>query len=687
MKRYRVASVATGLILAASFSFGQTVAQRDSITAAVVTGNRPHVSISSVTVDPGNMPLAASATGETDIIKFVQTLPGVASGTGGGNAFYVRGGNLGANLQTLDGVPIYATSHLLGLTSSYPLDIVSRADFQLGGFSSDEGNLTASHVRLTSKDGDFKTLTAKAYASNFLLGGCVSTPLIKDKLSLNASLRVSPVQFEYAALSGLVDHNFAFNLDKAITYDTYGKLCYRIDERQKLSVSVFHTLDGYKYLLDDRSEDSMQWWEFLGLVQYDRPLGGKGRFTASASFNRFSNSQGMMKRLGQTDNNLLIRSSLSEVILQADAVSPVGRLWEFRYGLKFREARFNPGSARLLRTDGLLFKSSSPMVDHISVSMLATVHGQVTLGDIQKRGLKLAGRLNYQNADGFAPEISAEGRFELFKGFGLEGSYDRLRQYYHTLEGIPLGWSLDMLIPSSERFGPEWSEQVSAGLYLDISKHVFHVSGYSKKMGNLLWFTDASRIFDSAIIGWEQEIKTGSGTSRGLEVQYRKEGKVLEYDFAYTLSKTDRQFLGLNGGKAFPAKFDRRHIFNASFTGHILSDQRKELSVGTFFTYQSGHWETVPAGSWAQDNFVTGPIDIDFYTGVNNYEMPAYIRLDLSARLKLKNRRHEQEISAGIYNVLNRHNASWLSYNASTGEWYQISLLPIMPSLKYLVSF
>ena len=162
MKRYKVASVATGLILAASFSFGQTITQRDSITAAIVTGNRPLVSINSVSVDPGNMPLAASATGETDIVKYVQTLPGVASGTGGGNAFYVRGGNLGANLHTLDGVPVYATSHLLGLTSSYPLDIVSRADFQIGGFSSDEGNLTASHVRLTSKDGDFKTLTAKA---------------------------------------------------------------------------------------------------------------------------------------------------------------------------------------------------------------------------------------------------------------------------------------------------------------------------------------------------------------------------------------------------------------------------------------------------------------------------------------------------------------------------------------------
>ena len=674
-------------MLMPSISSAQTVTQRDSIIAAIVTGNRPRVSINLATVNPDNMPIAASATGETDIVKFVQTLPGVATGTGGGNAYYVRGGNLGGNLQTLDGVPIYATSHLLGLASSYPLDIVSGAEFKVGGFSSDEGNLTASHIRLTSKDGDFNTLTAKAYASNFLLGGCVSTPLVKDKLSLNASLRVSPVQFEYAALSGLVDDRFTFNLDKALAYDAYGKLCYRIDDSRKLSVSVFHTLDGYKYLLNDHSEDSMQWSEFMGLVKYDRPWGDNGRFTASASFNSFSNSQGMMKTLGKTDNDLLIRSSINEVILQADALSRAGKLWEFQYGLKFREALFNPGSARTLKSDGVLFKNSSPMADHKSNSMLATVHGQVILGDIQRRGLKLAGRLNYNDADGLAPEFSAQGRFELFKGFGFEASYDHLRQYYHTLEGIPLGWSLDMLIPSSERFLPELSDQLSAGFYIDLGKHWFSVCGYTKKMGNLLWFADASKIFDSAIAGWEDEIKTGSGTSRGVEVQYRKIGKVIEYNFAYTLSKTDRLFPGLNEGKAFPAKFDRRHIFNASLTDHILSDERKELSLGTFFTYQSGHWETVPAGSLPIDNFVTGPIYIDFYTGTNNYEMPAYIRLDLSAQLKLKNRRHEQEISAGVYNLLNRHNASWLSYNADTGEWYQISLLPIMPSLKYSISF
>ena len=44
------------------------------------------------------------AMGEADIIKYVQTLPGVSTGAEGSSAIYVRGGNIGSNLTTLDGV-------------------------------------------------------------------------------------------------------------------------------------------------------------------------------------------------------------------------------------------------------------------------------------------------------------------------------------------------------------------------------------------------------------------------------------------------------------------------------------------------------------------------------------------------------------------------------------------------------
>ena len=75
-----------------------------------------------------------AATGEADIIKYVQTLPGVSTGAEGSSAIYVRGGNIGSNLTTLDGVPLYGGSHLLGLSSAYPSDITpvsSRIFFSL----------------------------------------------------------------------------------------------------------------------------------------------------------------------------------------------------------------------------------------------------------------------------------------------------------------------------------------------------------------------------------------------------------------------------------------------------------------------------------------------------------------------------------------------------------------------------
>ena len=67
--------------------------------------------------------------------------------------------------------------------------------------------------------------------------------------------------------------------------------------------------------------------------------------------------------------------------------------------------------------------------------------------------------------------------------------------------------------------------------------------------------------------------------------------------------------------------------------------------------------------------------------------MPPYIRLDFSALLEFKGGRHPQTLNVGVYNVLNRHNPFALSYDPDTDQWTQISLLPIMPSLKYSVQF
>jgi len=52
--------------------------------------------------------------GETDVLKALQLLPGVQSGTEASSGLYVRGGGPDQNLILLDGAPLYNVSHLFG---------------------------------------------------------------------------------------------------------------------------------------------------------------------------------------------------------------------------------------------------------------------------------------------------------------------------------------------------------------------------------------------------------------------------------------------------------------------------------------------------------------------------------------------------------------------------------------------
>ena len=368
--------------------------------------------------------------------------------------------------------------------------------------------------------------------------------------------------------------------------------------------------------------------------------------------------------------------------------SEFGKSWKAQYGLKLRNAWFNPGSARVLESTGPFSKSSSPLTDNKISTMTGTLHGQLEVGDYSRSMARLAARFNYDDATGFLPEVSFLLRVRLFKFLGVEFTADKLGQYYHTLEGIPLGWSLEMIVPPSEKFKPEKTDQLYAGIYTDFRSHHVSLGAYSKKMKNLVYFSDATKLFDSALAGWENNIDVGLGASKGVEFLYENTGGPVNWRVAYTLSKTDRTFEELNYGISFPAKYDRRHVLNVSVGTILKKGENADITAAALFTYQSGHWETVPAGYFKEEDSIFGTvIEQSFYTSLNNYRMPPYIRLDLSAAIEFKKTRRPQSLNVGIYNVLNRHNPFALSYDPGTDTWKKLSLLPIMPSLKYTVSF
>ena len=67
--------------------------------------------------------------GEADVIKALQTQPGVTEGTEGMAGMYVHGGNADENLYMLDNVPLYQVNHFAGLFSAFNTDIIRYIDF------------------------------------------------------------------------------------------------------------------------------------------------------------------------------------------------------------------------------------------------------------------------------------------------------------------------------------------------------------------------------------------------------------------------------------------------------------------------------------------------------------------------------------------------------------------------------
>ena len=77
--------------------------------------------------------------GEKDIMKTIQLMPGVQTGSEGTSGLYVRGGGPDQNLILLDGVPVYNASHLFGFFSVFNADAINSVKLIKGGFPSRYG--------------------------------------------------------------------------------------------------------------------------------------------------------------------------------------------------------------------------------------------------------------------------------------------------------------------------------------------------------------------------------------------------------------------------------------------------------------------------------------------------------------------------------------------------------------------
>src|SRR5690606_37392878 len=191
----------------------------------------------------------------------------------------------------------------------------------------------------------------------------------------------------------------------------------------------------------------------------------------------------------------------------------------------------------------------------------------------------------------------------------------------------------------------------------------------------------------------EQVLLKGKTRAYGIEFLFRKNYGKLNGWIAYTISKSEQQTVGrtenevgINNGNWYRTPYDRTH--DLSIIANYDFNDRWSLSSN--FTLQSGRPVTYPVAKYEFLGYT-----VNDFTNRNNYSLPAFHHLDISATYtptKNKNRKWQSEWVFSVYNVYNRKNAASISFRESEDyinktEAVKLSVFGIVPSVTYNFKF
>ena len=250
-------------ILKGDTSINVKMESATTLSEVVVTGNRSEIGVQGTQMSAIEVPVAQiknipALAGEVDVIKALQLLPGVQSGSEGSTGLYVRGGGPDQNLILLDGIPLYNINHMLGFFSVFNADAIKSVTLYKGSFPARYGSRLSSVVDVRQNDGN-----AKSYHGSVSIGLLsakvnVEGPIIKDKTTFNFSARRT--YFDALLQPVLAIMAKQEDTERMMAgyyfYDLNAKVSHKFSEKDRLSLTFYMGDDAVYANVKDSYERS-----------------------------------------------------------------------------------------------------------------------------------------------------------------------------------------------------------------------------------------------------------------------------------------------------------------------------------------------------------------------------------------------------------------------------------------------
>ncbi|MFW5754011.1 MAG: TonB-dependent receptor [Marinilabiliaceae bacterium] len=635
--------------------------------------------------------------GQPDVVDALKQMPGVQTVSEGVGGIYVRGGGAGQNRIWLDGMELMNPYHLMGVYSAFNPLTTTGVEIYKGHTPVSLNSGLSSAIEVSSRAPLENDDQIQASLGNIASNLAFSQSSENDRLGITAGIRRSYLELYKDAASRVLpeDENYFAKTDYHFL-DFNGRIDYRAGSSSLLSLSWYWGLDDFAIADEDLGYDArttfgnrslmLQWktqpdpWTslYVGIGHTSSWSGFNGDIVENdIDFESRHQRSYLHSKFSRENEDHLLRTGIEayyyntvprEMILMMDRDKSV-------FFDRFRNAELS-----------WFLEDTYRISRKLKVYAGLRGHYYMTLGPYDYHGERTQVRAEKNEVadDRFlwSPSVSFSFHPSTSAGYKLAWSGNVQTGHLASLSSMPL--PNDIWMMSSPRLLPQKGHQLS----LEFSRELPLVTLKS----GFFWRTmEHQTIFnvrlDRADENFEDQFYRGEGRAYGLEFSARKERGNLQGGVHYTWSRSKRSFSEIFEGDWFRDKFDRPHDLSAS----IHYDLNEKWDIGGRWIYASGSNMTLPSGRM----WMMGTIMND-YEGFNNFRLPPYHRLDLTAMLTMKSDLFKESVlNFSLINVYNRANPYFIYYKVYQGDSRydidiraaQVSLFPIMPSVSWQIKF
>lgn len=683
------------------------------LAEVLVTGGRVEA-VKSTTlgmekITPSLLKNIPTAMGELDVLKMIQTLPGVKTVGEASSGFNVRGGATDQNLMLLNGGTIYNPTHLFGFFTAFNSDMVSDVEMYKSSIPSQYGGRISSVINITGKEANKEKFVGVAGIGLLTSKLNLEIPLWKKRTSLLLSGRTTYSDW----ILGMLPEKSGYKNGRAGFYDVGATFSHTFNERNKLNIYGYYSRDRFAFNDNEKygygnMNVSAHWRSIfneelignfsVGYDHYDysndvisdwresaRLSFAINQYFAKANFNlnmdkhklKFGASTLLYNICSGKYEPLGTESMVAFDELQMDKALEsalfLDEEWEITPKLSLNAGiRYSLYSALGPRTymtyqPGTL-PSEGTVVDTVQVTgnkILKTYHG---------------------------PEFRLSGRYSFNDDFSVKAGFNTMSQYIHKVSNTTIMSPTDTWKLSDANIKPQKGWQLAGGLYYNTPDRMYEFSleGYYKQMKDYLDYRSGAKLLMNHHL--ETDVINTEGYAYGIELEAKKPKGKLNGWISYTYSRTflrqndKRIHTPINGGDWYPTEYDKPHDFK--FVGNYKFTRRYSLSMN--LDYSTGRPTTIPAGQYFDHKLGIPQV---YYTERNGYRVPDYFRMDLSFNVEASHHltlATHSSISFGVYNLTGRKNVYSIYYVVEDGEiqGYKMSIFgaPI-PFVTYNIKF